>query len=60
MRPDDRAGRRARILAALEGLPDGPAARRVRAVLAGLRRRPDTVIALLLGVGVLAMILHWR
>ena len=60
MRPDERADRRARIVAALLALPAGPAAQRIRAGLAALRRRPDAIVAVLLGAGVLAMILHWR
>lgn len=62
MRRDDLgiAARRARIVAALRGLPARPAAARVREALAALRRRPDAVMAVLLGVGVLAMVLHWR
>jgi hypothetical protein len=48
------------IVAALRTLPDRPAAARVRSALAALRQRPDTVIAVLLGMGVLAMVLHWR
>jgi len=60
MRLDERADRRAQFVAALLALPEGPAAQRIRAGLAALRRRQDAVIAVLLGAGVLAMILHWR
>lgn len=62
MRPDDLlpAARRARIVAALRALPGRPEAARVRRALAALRRRPDAVVAVLLGAGVVAMILHWR
>jgi hypothetical protein len=52
--------RRARIVAALRALPGRPAAARALEALAALRRRPDAVVAVLLGMGVLAMILHWR
>lgn len=67
--------RRAKIVAALRalvpgpplprgagpgrGLEAGPARERARAALAALRRRPDALVALALGAGVLAMVLHW-
>lgn len=54
------AVRRARIVAALRALPDRPAAARVRGALARLRRRPDAVLGVLLAMGVLAIVLHWR
>jgi hypothetical protein len=62
MRPDEllAALRRARIVAALRSLPDHPAATRTRHLLAALARRPDAVTAVLLGMGVLAMIIHWK
>jgi hypothetical protein len=47
-------------VAALRALPERPAAVRAREAIAALRRRPDAVLAVLLGVGVLAMVLHWR
>ncbi len=49
--------RRAKIVAALRALG---ASERTRGAWSALRRRPDPVVALLLGAGVLAMILHWR
>jgi hypothetical protein len=52
--------RRARIVAALRALPESGVGGRVRRVLAALRARPDRIVALVLGAGVLAMILHWR
>ena len=60
MSREDLGDRRARILATLRALPEKPAAARLRAALAVLRRRPDAVMAILLAVGVLAMIIHWR
>jgi hypothetical protein len=60
MSREDLRDRRARILAALRALPEQPAAARLRAALAALRRRPDAVLAVVLAVGVLAMVLHWR
>ena len=57
---DELSARRDHILAALRALPDRPAVARAGRTWAALRRRPDTVVAVLLGVGVLAMVLHWR
>ncbi len=52
--------RRARTVAALRALA-GPATReRARRAWANVRRHPDVVVVLALGVGVVAMILHWR
>jgi hypothetical protein len=51
----------ARIVAALRALPDREGLRaRLRLAAAALARRPDTLLAVAVGVGVLAMILHWR
>jgi hypothetical protein len=51
---------RGRIAAALRALAS-PAARDRAARLWGeLRSRPDAILAVVLGAGVLAMVLHWR
>ena len=51
--------RRAKIAAVLRGLEASGARDRARRVWSALRRRPDAIVALVLGAGVLAMILHW-
>lgn len=51
--------RRDQLLHRLRALT-GPAAReRLHAAWAALRRRPDTVIATAVVLGVLVMLLHW-
>jgi hypothetical protein len=52
--------RRAKIVAALRSLEAHEPGSRARRALEALRRRPDAVIAFVLGVCVVAMILHWR
>ncbi len=58
--PDAAAERRARIVASLRALPGGGLRAQAARALAAVRRRPDALLGVLLGAGVLAMILHWR
>lgn len=48
------------IRAALRALVAPAARERARRAWGEVRRRPDAVLALALGAGVLTMILHWR
>jgi hypothetical protein len=52
--------RRAKIVAALRSLEAREAGSRARRALEALRRRPDAIVALVLGASVVAMIWHWR
>jgi hypothetical protein len=56
MRRDGTTGRIAAALRALAG--PGARARAARA-WGEVRRRPDAVLAVLLGAGVLVMVIHW-
>jgi hypothetical protein len=51
---------RRKVVAALGALATPTARARALRAWGEIRRRPDAVLALVLGAGVLAMVLHWR
>jgi hypothetical protein len=54
-----RDGMRERLAAARRALSSPGVAGRALRAWAEIRRRPDAIVAFVLGAGVLAMVLHW-